>query len=107
MPVHAFTMQLKSGFEEEYKRRHDLIWPELQALLNDSGIEEYHIFLDEKSLKLFAFQKLKANHTHQGFPTIPIVKKWWAYMADIMETHEDHSPVEIPLKEVFELQKND
>jgi len=107
MPVHAFTMQLKPGFEEEYKRRHDLIWPDLQALLNDSGIEEYHIFLDEKSLKLFAFQKLKASHTTQGLPQNPIVKKWWAYMADIMETHEDHSPVEIPLKEVFELQKND
>ena len=105
MPVHAFTMQLKPGFEKEYKRRHDLIWPELQQLLNDSGIETYHIFLDESSLKLFAFQQLKEGHTTAALPEDPIVKKWWAYMADIMETNADHSPVETPLNEVFELQK--
>jgi L-rhamnose mutarotase len=33
----------------------------------------------------------------------PVMKKWWTYMKDIMETHEDHSPVSIPLKEVFSL----
>jgi L-rhamnose mutarotase len=31
----------------------------------------------------------------------PIVQKWWAYMADIMETNPDNSPVSIPLPECF------
>lgn len=106
MQTHCFTMKLKPGFEKEYKIRHETIWPELQELLNESGIEEYYIYLDEKTKTLFAFQKLKAGHTTSSLPQNPIVKKWWAYMADIMETHPDNSPVEVELKEVFRLTKD-
>lgn len=101
MTRNAFTMKLKAGFEAEYKKRHDEIWPELSALLSDSGISEYSIFLDEESLTLFAFQKLKEGFNGDAIPNDPIVKKWWAYMGDIMETNPDNSPVERSLKEVF------
>ncbi len=33
----------------------------------------------------------------------PIIQKWWDYMSDIMETHDDNSPVSIELQEVFYL----
>jgi L-rhamnose mutarotase len=36
-------------------------------------------------------------------PEQPVMQKWWTYMKDIMETHADHSPVSIPLQEVFHL----
>ena len=97
----AFTMKLKPGFEAEYKKRHDEIWPELSKLLSDSGIHEYSIFLDEQTLTLFAFQKLEDGFEPSKIPNDPIVKKWWAYMADIMETNDDNSPVETSLREVF------
>ena len=97
----AFTMKLKPGFEAEYKKRHDEIWPELSELLIAAGIHEYSIFLDEKTLTLFAFQKLEDDFDGTKIPANPIVKKWWAYMADIMETNPDNSPVENELKEVF------
>lgn len=97
----AFTMKLKPGFEAEYKKRHDEIWPELSKLLSDSGISEYSIFLNEKTGVLFAFQKLKDGFEGESIPNNPIVKKWWAYMADIMETNDDNSPVESSLSEVF------
>ncbi|WP_339712457.1 L-rhamnose mutarotase [uncultured Kriegella sp.] len=97
----AFTMKLKPGFEAEYKKRHDEIWPELSALLSKSGIHEYSIFLEEDSLTLFAFQKLKEGFDGTAVSNDPIVQKWWAYMADIMETNEDHSPVTKTLSEVF------
>ena len=42
----AFKMQLFKGYEEEYKKRHDEIWPELQQLLKETGISDYSIFLD-------------------------------------------------------------
>ncbi|KQB40102.1 L-rhamnose mutarotase [Flavobacterium aquidurense] len=99
----AFTMKLKPGFEAEYKVRHDQIWPELQALLSDTGIQDYSIFLDEKTLTLFAVQKLSKDFDSAYLPNHPIVKKWWNYMADIMETNPDHSPITNPLKEVFHL----
>jgi len=103
MTRNSFKMKLKPGFEAEYKKRHDEIWPELQALLSDSGIQDYSIFLDEETLTLFAVQKLKEGFDEDYLPNHPIVKKWWAYMADIMDTNPDNSPVVISLKEVFHL----
>jgi L-rhamnose mutarotase len=97
----AFTMQLKPGCREEYKKRHDEIWPELQQLLKDSGISEYSIFLDEATDTLFAFQKLAGDGDSQDLGSHAIVQKWWAFMADIMETKPDNSPVSIQLNEVF------
>mgnify|MGYP002737582100 FL=1 len=97
----AFKMKLKPGFEAEYKKRHDEIWPELSAALTEAGISDYSIFLDEEFLTLFAVQKLAPGHTADLLPSHPIVKKWWAFMADIMETNPDHSPVAVSLKEVF------
>lgn len=94
-------MKLKKGFEQEYKRRHDLVWPELSNLLKDAGISDYSIYLDEETLTLFAVQKLGENNKAAELPNSPIMKKWWAYMKDIMETNADNSPVVSPLKEVF------
>ena len=99
----AFKMKLKPGFEEEYKKRHDEIWPELAFLLSETGIQDYSIFLDEETLTLFAVQKISADFDQNYLPNHPIVKKWWAYMADIMETNPDNSPVAVSLKEVFHL----
>lgn len=99
----AFKMKLKAGCEEEYKKRHDAIWPELKDLLQESGISDYSIFLDHETNTLFAVQKQNGNATSQDLGSNPIVQKWWACMADIMETNEDHSPVTVPLKEVFYL----
>lgn len=97
----AFKMKLKPGFEVEYKKRHDAIWPELQSLLSESGIQDYSIFLDEETLILFAIQKISPEFDEHFLPNHPIIKKWWAYMADIMETNPDNSPVVISLIEVF------
>ncbi len=100
----AFKMKLKPGFEDEYKRRHDHIWPELKKLLNDAGIYDYTIFLDDETNTLFAVQKSKEEKGSQDLGKTEIVQRWWKYMADIMETNPDHSPVSIPLKEVFHLE---
>jgi L-rhamnose mutarotase len=100
MQRNAFTMKLKQGFAAEYKKRHDEIWPELSEVLSKAGVSDYSIYLDDATLTLFAFQKLSENSTSDELPQHPIVQKWWNYMADIMETNPDHSPVCIPLKEV-------
>jgi len=99
----AFTMKLKKGFEEEYRRRHDDIWPELSAELKRAGISDYSIFLDENTGVLFAVQKLAGDNTADALPGLPVMKKWWDYMADIMDVNPDNSPVCTPLREVFHL----
>lgn len=99
----AFKMQLKPGFEAEYKKRHDEIWPELVKVLEDAGVSDYSIYLDHETGTLFAFQKLKDHNQSAALPQNPVVKKWWAYMGDIMETNPDNSPVAKDLQEVFHL----
>jgi len=100
----GFKMKLKPGCREEYIRRHNEIWPELAELIRNGGVYDYSIFLDEETNILFAVQKVKGEQSSQEMGVAPIVAKWWAYMADIMETNPDHSPVTIPLEEVFYLE---
>ncbi len=100
----AFRMKLVPGYEAEYKRRHDEIWPELSALLKETGVSDYGIFLDADSNDLFGVLKLEEGRTMDDLPSHPVMRKWWAYMADIMETRPDHSPVSTPLREVFYMQ---
>jgi L-rhamnose mutarotase len=99
----AFTMKLHKGFEAEYRRRHDAIWPELQTLLHDAGIREYSIFLDEPGGTLFAVLKIADPMQLDSLPAQAVMQRWWAYMQDIMESNPDNSPVTTPLKEVFYL----
>lgn len=97
----AFKMYLNEGQKETYKKRHNEIWPELKKLLKDSGVSEYSIFLDEETNVLFAFQKVSGDGGSQDLGQTEIVRKWWAYMADIMKTNPDNSPVTIELEELF------
>jgi len=103
MKIHAFKMKLKPGFATEYQRRHNAIWPELAALLQEYGISDYSIFLDEETLTLFAVQKLDESFSRDTLPQHPVMRRWWDYMADIMETNPDHSPVVTELRPVFHL----
>ena len=94
-------MKLKPGCEVEYEKRHRAIWPELVKLLKEIGVSDYYIFWDKETNLLFAVQEQGGESGSQDLGTNPIVKKWWDYMADIMDVNPDNSPVSIPLKEVF------
>jgi len=100
----AFKMKLIPGCKEEYRKRHNEIWPELVELIRSTGVCDYSIFLDEATNTLFAVQKQSGEESSQDLGNNPVVMKWWAYMADIMETNPDHSPLTIPLEEVFYLE---
>lgn len=99
----AFKMQLRKGFEEEYKKRHDELWPELEQLLKQTGISEYSIFLDATTNALFGVLKAQDPVNLDNLPKQEVMQRWWKYMGDIMDTNPDNSPVSIPLKEVFYL----
>ena len=100
----AFKMVLNEGQKAEYKKRHDEIWPELKMLLKGAGVSEYSIFLDDETNILFASQKVDGNSGSQDLGQTEIVQKWWGYMADIMKTNPDNSPLISPLEEVFYLE---
>lgn len=100
----AFTMRLRPGVADEYRRRHDAIWPELAVLLRASSVRDYSIFLDDASLTLFGVLKLSDPAAFAALPEQPVMRRWWAYMADLMETNPDQSPRVWPLREVFHLE---
>ena len=103
MQRHAFKMRLNPGMEAEYTRRHDEIWPELVDLLRQAGISNYSIHLDRETNTLFGYLERRDDHTMDDLPSHPVMKKWWAYMGDIMATNPDGSPIAIPLAETFYL----
>lgn len=97
----AFTMQLRLGVAAEYQRRHDEIWPELTQALREAGIRDYSIYLDATSGRLFAVQQRLPGHAADALPALPVMRRWWDYMADLMEVNPDNSPVVQPLARVF------
>ena len=99
----AFRMQLSPGQRAAYKARHDAIWPELTGLLRQSGIRDYSIFLHEPSGALFAVLRREAGHAMARLPEQEIMQRWWASMADIMQTRADGAPVSEPLDLVFHM----
>lgn len=101
--IHAFRMQLKPGTVEEYRRRNDAIWPELSALLNEAGIRDYSIFLDEDSLSLFAVLRVTPDNSRETLPDHPVMRRWWDYMAPLMEVEPGNRPVEWPLPLMFHM----
>jgi L-rhamnose mutarotase len=100
---YAFRMKLNPGMKAEYKRRHDEIWPELIALLKEAGVSDYSIHLDEEMNALFGVLWRRGDHAMAELPKHPVMRRWWAHMADIMETKPDHEPVAVPLQTVFHM----
>jgi L-rhamnose mutarotase len=103
MQRHAFKMLLNPGQADEYRRRHDAIWPELKSLLGKMGVRNYSIFLDAETNVLFAYLERADDHRMDDLPEHPVMRRWWAFMKDIMAANPDGSPVTAPLAEVFHL----
>ncbi|MBT9246716.1 L-rhamnose mutarotase [Gemmobacter fulvus] len=103
MEKYAFRMTLLPGMADEYRRRHADIWPELVVLLQEAGISDYSIHLDPETDALFGVLWRRADHGMAALPDHPVMRRWWAHMADIMQTHADHAPVAVPLIPMFHL----
>ena len=97
-------MYLKPGFEKEYEKRHAALRPELKKQISDSGVKNYSIFPDKDTNILFGYQEVEGEANSQDAEAADeITRKWWDYMADIMEVNLDNSPVTVPIVEVFHL----
>lgn len=101
--VKAFKMKLYPGQAEEYERRHNLLWPEMRDMIHEYGGTNYSIFLDKETLTLFGYIEIESEERWAESADTAINRKWWDYMADIMETNPDNSPVSQDLDLVFHL----
>lgn len=96
-------MKLHVGHREEYERRHNPIWPELEAVLKEHGVSNYSIFLHEETHQLFGYAEIESEAQWRSIADTPICQKWWEHMGELMETNPDNSPVSAELIEVFHI----
>ena len=99
----AFLMTLKPGHQDEYEKRHNPIWPDLQEVLKKHGVSNYSIFLDRKADLLFAYAEIESESLWQQIAQTEVCRRWWAHMKDLMLTNPDDSPQAVSLPEVFHL----
>lgn len=101
----SFVMSVRAGCEEEYARRHNPIWPELEQTLKEHGVLSYSIFLDPESRRLFAYAEIESEERWAAIAETDVCMRWWASMKELMPANADNSPVSVGLKEVFHIQK--
>ncbi|MDQ3063505.1 MAG: L-rhamnose mutarotase [Acidobacteriota bacterium] len=99
----AFSMKVNPDAHEEYERRHNPIWTELETVLKQHGVSNYSIFLEEETNQLFGYAEIESEELWRKIAETEVCQRWWAFMKDVMPTNEDHSPISINLEEVFHL----
>lgn len=99
----SFKMQIYEGMAEEYERRHNQLWPEMKDMIHEYGGHNYSIFLDKETNVLYGYIEIEDEERWAKSADTPINRKWWDFMADIMDTNPDNSPVSIDLSPVFHL----
>jgi L-rhamnose mutarotase len=98
-----FIMYLNPGCEEEYRKRHDKLWPELEEALKSHGVHNYSISLCRETNQLFGYAEIESEERWNAIARTEACQKWWKYMGDIMATNPDSSPKSKDLVEVFYL----
>jgi L-rhamnose mutarotase len=99
----AFVMQVNPDRHEEYRKRHNPIWPELEATLKSQGVHNYSIFLDPQTNQLFGYVEIEDQSRWNSIARTEICRKWWAHMREIMPSNPDNSPITKNLREVFQI----
>jgi len=99
----GFVMQVHPNKHDEYERRHNPIWDDLAETLSQHGVHNYSIFLHRETSQLFGYVEIEDQQQWEQIAQSEVCRRWWDYMADVMETNDDNSPQAIPLQEVFHL----
>lgn len=102
----GFVMSVSPEQAVEYRRRHNPIWPELEATLKQHGVLSYSIFLHPGTHQLFTYVEIEDEEKWNSVAHTEICRRWWAYMKEIMPSNPDNSPVAVDLREVFHIEKN-
>jgi L-rhamnose mutarotase len=55
----AFIMKVFKDYHDEYRKRHDEIWPEMVEILHEHGAKNYSIFLDRNQVSSLPIWELK------------------------------------------------
>lgn len=99
----AFVMHIKPGGEQEYRARHQQVWPALLTDLKAAGCQNYSIFV--RGLDIFAYMEVADFQRFlQAMANSEANARWQAFMDDILSLEPDPA-IGFPfaLEEVFHL----
>ena len=99
----CFVLQVKPERIQEYKERHRSVWPEMKKALQETGWNNYSLFLRADGLlvgylETDSFEKARAGMAHRE-----VNERWQREMADFFVQPEGLLPDQAmaPLEEVF------
>jgi L-rhamnose mutarotase len=100
----AFRMSVHRDRHDEYTRRHNPIWPELESALLAHGVSSYSIYLDPETSELFAYAEIESEERWAAVASTDVCQRWWRHMKELMPSNPDSSPVSAELREVFHIE---
>ena len=103
----AFRMAVHPDRHEEYLRRHNPIWRELEDALLAHGVRSYSIYLDPEESALFGYAEIESEERWHAIAATEVCRRWWRHMRELMPCNPDDSPIARDLREVFHLERRD
>ncbi len=101
----GFLLKVKPDRLEEYKVRHQEVWPEMLDALRETGWRNYSLFLRDDGLLFGYVETEDFQEALSGMATREVNARWQSEMAPFFEQLEGRQPDEgmIQLEEVFHL----
>lgn len=101
--IKGFKMKLYDGMEKEYEKRHNELWQDMKDMIHEYGGKNYSIFWDKDTNILFGYIEIEDEEKWNASAETEVCRRWWHFMANVMETNPDERPVSVDLKMMFHL----
>lgn len=101
----AFVIQAREGMTDEYIRRHNPIWPQLEEQLHQHGVSNYSIFYRENAQQFFGYLEVEDEALFAKLAEQEVCRRWWLLMTSYLECEHENSKKakEEMLTEIFHL----
>jgi L-rhamnose mutarotase len=100
----CFLLKVRQDRLEEYRRRHEAVWPDMLTALRESGWHNYSLFLRDDGLLVGYVETDDFEAARAAMERTEVNARWQAEMAPFFEDL-DGRPDEgmSPLTEIFHL----
>lgn len=101
----CFLLKVRADKLDEYRRRHQQVWPEMLDALRATGWNNYSLFLRPDGLLVGYLETEDFEQARACMQEHPVNARWQAEMAPFFESLE-HGAADasmVPLEQVFHL----
>ena len=100
----CFLLKVRTDRLEEYRRRHEAVWPDMLAALRETGWHNYSLFLREDGLLVGYLETEDFQAARAAMERTEVNARWQAEMAPFFEDLDGRPDEGVtPLAEVFHL----